>query len=685
MRYCLQVLICLLIFSACQTSEKKPAPDFLADNIDSTVNPASDFFDYANGAWIKKNPIPADQSGWGIGYLVQEDIYTRLRDINEKAAATQSAAGSISQKIGDFWYSGMDSAGIDKQGLTPLKPDLDTIQHVASLEEFLSVFARLQKKGVSGLMGGGIYQDEKKSDQMALHLSQGGLGMPDRDYYFNTDEKSVSVRKAYQLYLYKSFRSLGKDSIGAVAAANAVYALETALAKASRKIEALRDPNANYHKMNLAQLQKLYYKIGWKDFLLNSSIPVIDSVIVGQPEFFVALNQELTKTPLETWKNYLAFHLLSSSASYMSQDLFTDRFNYRKSITGVLSPKLRWKRVLDAEENAIGEALGQLFVHEYFPEKSKKRYNEIVEAIRDAYKERIMRLSWMSDSTKQKALLKLSRITKKVGYPDKWRDFSALIIDRGPWILNVQRASEWWYMDQVKKLGKPVDRTEWDMSPQTYNAYYNPSNNEIVLPAGQFMVPGKKDDELDDAFVYGYAAASTVGHEITHGFDDQGRQFDDVGNLRDWWQPNDAKLFKQNADLIIRQFNAYIPVDTIHVNGEASQGENIADLGGVLLGWDAFIKTEAYKKGEKIGGLTPAQRFFLGYAYSWMYNQRKEIMASLLMSDVHSLPKERVNGPLSNIPAFYEAFGVKPGDKMYRPDSLRVKYLVRFIFSLPAG
>ncbi len=672
MRNCLPVLICFIIFSACQSPEKKPAPDFLADNIDSTVNPANDFFDYANGGWIKKNPIPADQSGWGIGYLVQEDIYTRLRDINEKAAATQSAAGSISQKIGDFWYSGMDSADIDKQGLSPLQPDLDTIQHIASLEEFLRVFARLQKKGVSGLMGGGIYQDEKKSDQMALHLSQGGLGMPDRDYYFNTDEKSVNVRKAYQLYLYKSFRSLGKDSLNATTAANAVYALESALAKASRKIEALRDPNANYHKMNLAQIQKLYYKIGWKEFLMNSSIPAIDSVIVGQPEFFVALNQELIKTPLETWKNYLAFHLLSSSASYMSQDLFIDRFNYRKSITGVVSPKPRWKRVLDAEENAIGEALGQLFVTEYFPEKSKKRYNEIVEAIRDAYKERIMHLSWMSDSTKQKALLKLSRITKKVGYPDKWRDFSALIIDRGPWILNVQRASEWWYMDQVKKLGKPVDRTEWDMSPQTYNAYYNPSNNEIVLPAGQFMVPGKKDDELDDAFVYGYAAASTVGHEITHGFDDQGRQFDDVGNLRDWWQPNDAKLFKQNADLIIRQFNAYIPVDTIHVNGEASQGENIADLGGVLLGWDAFIKTEAYKKGEKIGGLTPAQRFFLGYAYSWMYNQRKEIMASQLMSDVHSLPKERVNGPLSNIPAFYDAFGVKPGDKMYRPDSLRV-------------
>jgi putative endopeptidase len=278
----------------------------------------------------------------------------------------------------------------------------------------------------------------------------------------------------------------------------------------------------------------------------------------------------------------------------------------------------------------------------------------------------------MSDSTREKALLKLSKITKKVGYPDKWRDFSALIIDRGPWVLNVQRANEWWYNDQLKKLGKPVDRTEWDMSPQTYNAYYNPSNNEIVLPAGQFMVPGKKDDELDDAFVYGYAAASTVGHEITHGFDDQGRQFDDKGNLRDWWLPDDSKKFKQNAAKIINQFNEYIPVDTLHINGDATQGENIADLGGILIGWDAFIKTEAYKKGEKIGGFTPAQRFFLGYAYSWMYNERKEILANQLMTDVHAPSKERVNGPMSNIPAFYEAFGVKPGDKMYRPDSLRV-------------
>jgi len=666
------VFLFILVLSACSPEEKKPAPDFLAANIDSTVNPANDFFTYANGGWIKKNPIPSDQSGWGIGYLVQLDIYNRLRAINEKVAAENSKPGSISQKIGDFWISGMDSAAIEKQGLQPLQPDLLKIEKISNLEDYLRVSAELGKIGVDVLMGGGIYQDEKRSDQMALHISQGGLGMPDRDYYFNTDQKSVTVREAYQNYLFRSFGTLGKDSAAAVTAAKEVYKLESRLAKASRKLEALRDPNANYHMMGLPQMQKLYSKIGWKEFLTHSGITQIDSVIVGQPEFLVALNQELIKTPLETWKNYLAFHFLNSSANYLNQAIFNDRFNYRRSLSGVQSPKPRWKRVLDAEENAMGEALGQLFVQEYFPEKSKQRYNNIVEAIRNAYKERIQHLSWMSDSTREKALLKLSKVTKKVGYPDKWRDFSALVIDRGPWVLNVQRANAWWYNDQLKKLGKPVDRTEWDMSPQTYNAYYNPSNNEIVLPAGQFMVPGKKDDELDDAFVYGYAAASTVGHEITHGFDDQGRQFDDLGNLRDWWLPSDSKLFKQNATKIISQFNEYIPVDTLHINGDATQGENIADLGGILIGWDAFSKTDAFKKGEKIGGFTPAQRFFLGYAYSWMYNERKEILASQLMTDVHAPAKERVNGPLSNIPAFYEAFGVKPGDKMYRPDSLRV-------------
>ncbi len=666
------ILPALLFFVSCHPAEKKEATDFLAENIDTTINPANDFFLYANGSWIRRNPIPTDQSRWSVGSLINLDIYNRLRTINEKAVTENAVPGSITQKIGDFWFSGMDSAGIEKEGLDPLKPELAKIENITSLDEFLQVAAELGKSGVDALMGGGIYQDEKKSDRMALHLLQGGLGMPNRDYYFNTDEKSMKVRNAYQVYLNKSFRTLGRDSASALKSAGEIYRLESRLAKASRKIAALRDPNANYHKMDLLRIQKLYRNVNWKDFFASSGLPAMDSVIVGQPEFIDALNQELKKTPLGVWKNYLAFHLLNNSAPYMYESVFNDRFNYVRTVSGVQVPKPRWKRVLDAEENAIGEALGHLFVDEYFPEKSKKRYNDLVESMRVAYKERITHLSWMSDSTKQKALLKLSMISKKVGYPDKWRDFGAMVIDRGPFVLNVQRASAWWYDDQVKKLNKPVDRTEWDITPQTYNAYYNPSNNEIVLPAAIFMVPGKRDEELDDAFVYGYTASSTVGHEMTHGFDDQGRQFDEIGNLRDWWQPNDAKRYKENAKRIIRQFDEFVPVDTIHINGDATQGENIADLGGILIGWDAFVKTESYRKGEKIGGLTPSQRFFLGYAYGWLSEQRKESIASQLMTDVHATAKERVNGPMANIPAFYEAFGVKPGDKMYRPDSLRV-------------
>jgi putative endopeptidase len=662
----------LAFFAACQPAEKKEAPDFLAADIDTTVSPAQDFFSYANGTWIKNNPIPSDQSGWGVGELVQEDIYNRLRVINEKALTDTTQAGSISQKIGDFWYSGMDSDDIEKQGLKPLQADFSAIDKITTIPDLIKETAVLQNKGVNVLLGEDISQDEKNSDKIVFHIYQGGLGMGNRDYYFNTNEKTLKVRAAYKLYQYKAFRSMGKDSVSATVAANSVYDLETKLAKASRKLQDLRDPDSNYHKMDVSSLQKLYFKIGWNDLFNSSGIKSLDSVIVGQPEFLTALNTEITKTSLDVWKNYLSFHLLMHSAVYLDSTNFYNIFSYFQARSGVEKPKPRWKRVLDAEESAMGEALGQLFVKENFNEKTKQRYSDLVEAIRGAYKDRIMKLSWMSDSTKQKALLKLSKVTKKVGYPDKWKDFSALVIDRGPWVLNVQRAAEWWTNYEINKLGKPVDRTEWVMSPQTYNAYYNPSNNEIVLPAGIFIVPGKKDEDLDDAFVYGYAAASTIGHEITHGFDDEGRKFDDAGNLRDWWQPSDIKQFNASAERIIQQFNKFNPVDTLHVNGTATQGENIADLGGVLLGWDAFSKTDEFKKGVKIGGLTPAQRYFLGYAYGWLYAQRKETLANQLTVDVHAPAKERVNGPMANVPAFYDAFNVKPGDKMYQPDSLRV-------------
>ncbi len=666
------ILIFISVLLACNNAVKeKSQPDFLSKNIDTTVNPADNFFDYAIGNWAKNTPIPPEESGWGIGNMVQEEIYNRLRKINEDAAAKNSTAG-VEQKIGDFWYSGMDTLSIEKQGLAPLKADLDKINKIRSVNDIVQVASDFHNKGINVLFNDYVSQDDKNSDVYAYQMSQGGLGMPNRDYYFKTDSRTEGVRKAYRIYLIKTFIELGNDSTVSARISDNVYNLEKRLANSSRKLEALRDPYKNYNKMDVKGLSNLSSSINWPDYFKSVHANKIDSVIVGQPEFYKTLNEELTMTPVEEWKSYLRFHLVSASAPYLDKNTFNNFFNFRKSLTGTTVPRPRWKRVLDAEENTMGEALGQIFVKEYFNENAKKRYNDLVENIRDAYKDRIKKLTWMSDSTKEKALGKLSKIRKKVGYPDKWKDFSALKIDRGPFVLNVQRGNMWWHNYMINKLGKPVDRDEWNMTPQTYNAYYNPSNNEIVLPAGIFAVPGLKDNELDDAFVYGYAGASTIGHEITHGFDDQGRQYDEKGNLHNWWAASDGEQFSQRAKKIIQQYSEFNPVDTLHINGDATQGENIADVGGVLLGLDAFKKTEAYESGKKIGGLTPLQRYFLGYAYGWMYKERKERLASQVMTDVHSPAKERVNGPMVNVPEFYEAFNIKPSDKMYRADSLRV-------------
>jgi putative endopeptidase len=507
-----------------------------------------------------------------------------------------------------------------------------------------------------------------------LHFYQGGIGLPQRDYYFNNDARTQNIRKEYQEHMKKMFMLIGDDEKTASKNSKVVFGIETDLARASRKLEDLRDPYANYNKMSVAEFTSITPSIPWNDVLKQMSLKDIDSVIVGQPEFYKQVEKSLNTVSIADWKTYLRWNLLNEFAGDMSKDFDQEHFHFYGTVmTGTTTQRPRWKRIMDKEENYLGDALGQLYVDKYVPKSMRKRYDDLVENMLTAYKEHIEKLDWMSDDTKKKALYKLGKINRKVCYPDKWKDYSSLEISRESHLKNIMNCNRWLYDYETAKLYKPVDRNEWDMTPQTYNAYYNPSNNEIVLPAAQFLIPGIPDSLADDAVIYGYAAASTIGHELTHGFDDEGRQFDASGNLVNWWTAEDSARFSQRAKLLEEQFSNYIVLDSLHVNGKASLGENIADLGGVVIGLDAFKKTEQYKKGEKIDGLTPLQRYFLGYTLGWLGHARDASLAMQVMTDVHAPNFLRVNGPLSNVPEFYEAFGIKQGDKMWRPDSVRVR------------
>ena len=647
--------------------------DVLATNMDTTVDPSQDFFIYANGGWIKGNPIPAAYGSWSIANLVIEENLKRLREISEKADSAKAANGTVQQKIGDFWATGMDSAKIEQQGLNPLQLYFDKINAISDVKSLVGTVAELKKIGSHTLFSNFVTQDDKNSEVMSYKLWQGGIGLPEREYYFKNDSTTKNIRTEYEKYIVKVLTMSGDDSTKAKASAKNILALETKLAQASRKLADLRDPYKNYNKMAIADLPKLSSNIDWTEFLNTSGVKNIDSVIVGQPEFFKALNSALTSTPIDTWKTYVKFNLISDFAGTLPEQYGATAFNFNKLFSGAKERLPRWKRVINAEENSMGEMLGQLYVKEFFTEKTKERYSNLVESIREALNDHISKLSWMGDSTKQKAFAKLAAMKKKVGYPDRWKDFSAMQIGRESFVQNQINANLWWHNYNINKLGKPVDRDEWDMTPQTYNAYYNPSNNEIVLPAGIFTVPGYRDEELDDATVYGYAAASTIGHEITHGFDDEGRQYDAQGNLVTWWTNKDEQEFNKRAQVMVKQFDEYEPVKGYHINGKATLGENIADLGGILLGLDAFKKTEQYKKGEKIAGLTPVQRYFLGYALGWLGHTRDEQLRNRLLTDVHSPGQYRVNGPFVDVDEFYTAFNIKPGSPMYRADSSRVR------------
>jgi putative endopeptidase len=663
-----------LLLSACKNKTPNTAEnDIIFKDLDTTIKPGDDFFKYANGGWLKKNPIPAAYSSWGIGNVVEEELRDRLKKINEDALKAEAPKGSNTQKIGDFYFSGLDTADIEKQGLDPLKPELSKIDSIKDIKSLIDEFAHLATIGVESPIAAYIGQDAKNSNKNMLQLYQGGIGLPNRDYYFNTDQHSVDIRTDYQQkHLPILYKLSGFTSDEALTASNNTYSLEKFLAENSRKLEDLRDPYHNYNKMPLSGLDKLAPDIDWKNAFEKMDYKNVDTVIVGQPEYYIALNKALKTVSINDWKNYLRKNLITAFGSYLSKPFDVEMFRFYGTILNGNKEQLpRWKRVLDTENELMGEVLGQIFVKEYFPEKTKKRYVDLVEAMRSTFKEHIQKLSWMSEQTKQKAYDKLAKVTPKVGYPDKWKDFSTLTVNRGPYALNVMRANNFWHHYEANKLGKPVDRTEWGITPQTYNAYYNPSNNEIVLPAAQFLVPGVKDDDLDDAVVYGYAAASTIGHEMTHGFDDEGRQFDAAGNLKEWWLPQDSIKFTERAQMLVNQFNGY-SIYGLHVNGKATQGENIADLGGIVIGLDAFKKTDQYKEGKSINGLTPEQRFFLGYALGWLGQTRKEALSSQILTNEHAPGFMRVNGPFTDVPEFYDAFHIKKGDKMWLDTNKRV-------------
>ncbi|MBA3970599.1 MAG: M13 family metallopeptidase [Bacteroidetes bacterium] len=670
--------IALLV--ACNDSEKKqtseePFIDPITTHIDSSISPGENFFMFANNGWFKKHPIPSSEKSNGIFQTIQDTINESVKKICESSAAdTKASKGSNKQKIGDLYFSGMDTATIEKEGAKALNEEINKIDAVKTFPELLSTVAHLYTMNVRTMFGFGVTRDDKKSSQYIVYLGQTRLGLPERDYYFNTDSRTANIRTEYVKHIQKMFELTGTEKIVAEKNSAAVMQIETLLAKASRKMEDLRDPYKNYNKMSVASVTKLTPSIDWSQVLPLLGLTKVDSIVVGQPEFLTQLESAIKKVSINDWKSYLKWTLINGYASGMNKAVEQQNFYFYSTVLdGVKEQKPRWKRIVEVTDGSLGELIGQVYVEEYLPKGTKEKLLEIGNNIRDIYAEHIKKLDWMSDVTKKKALSKLNKIVMKVGYPDKWKDMSALEISRDSYLQNMINIDKWDYNFMLSKYGKPVDLTEWEMFPQTYNAYYNPASNEIVVPACNIIVPGFEGRMPDDAVLYGIIGGSTFGHEITHGFDDQGSFYDENGNLTDWWTKEDREKFMAKTKLIVEQFNEYVVLDSMHVRGENTQGENIADLGGVIMGYEAFKKTKQGQSTELINGYTPDQRYFLAYAYAWMVNRTDASLAKQIMSDVHSPAEFRINGPLSDIDEFYKAFNIKKGDKMYRDENVRVK------------
>lgn len=669
------IVVIALIASCTNSPAKINEKDALAMHIDSTVRPGDDFFLFANGKWFKENPIPASEQSNGLWQMIQDTINNQVLSICKTSAAIADAPkGSDKQKIGDFYYSGIDSISLNKKGIAEVRPYLTMIDDIKDLDGLVKVAAELRYLTGSALFSLYVSQDDRISNKNAVMLSQGGISLYDRNYYFDTDERAIMIRKKFVEHMAAMYKIAGYDDARAKQAAESTMKIETSLAKSSRKREDTRDPLKNYTKLSFKKLTETTSNFNWALFNQQVGLGKVDSVIVGQPEFVTALNGYLKSYPINEWKDYLKFHLFSNLSEYLDDKTYQENFNFfSKTLDGVEEPKPRWKRVVEQTNYSLGELIGQVYVKEYLPKGTKEKLLEIGNAIRDVYAERIKNLDWMSPETKEKALVKLNGIVMKVGNPDKWKDMSSVQIDRSSYLKNVVSASQWRFNYMIAKYGKPVDRTEWGMQPQTYNAYYNPSNNEICVPGCNILVPGYEHVLADDAILYSIIGGSTFGHEITHGFDDQGAKYDKEGNLNNWWTKSDSVKFFAKTKLIVEQFNNYVVVDNLHINGNSTQGENIADLAGVSMGLEAFKKTKQFNSNEIIAGMKPDQRFFLAYGLAWMINTRPEALANQVKSNVHSPAKFRVIGPLSDISEFYTAFNVKQGDSMWRADSLRVK------------
>lgn len=656
---------------ASEAANQQTVHGFDVTNMDKTAAACTNFFQYANGGWVQKNPVPPAFARWGAFEELSQKNLAVLKDILDAAANNKTAKpNSLEKKIGNYYSSCMDEKGIEAAGLKPLEQEFQRISAINDMKALQDQVARMHNYGLRAVFGFGAAQDFKKSTDVIAQAVQGGLGLPDRDYYTKDDDRSKQIRDEYLKHVAKMFELAGDDAAKSAMEAKAVFAIEKSLAEASKTRIERRDASANYHKMTIAEVSALTPHFDWARYLAGRGIPNVSVLNVGQPEFFKALDSMLASVSLADWKTYLRWHALNSSAAYLSSAFEQEDFNFNgRVLSGTKEMQPRWKRCVASTDNMLGEALGQFYVKKSFTPEAKARAQQMVMNLIAALREDLSTLKWMSDETRQRAIAKLEAFQRKIGYPDKWRNYDALSISPDSYAENVRRGAEFELKRSLAKIGQPVDRTEWGMSPPTVNAYYNPSMNEIVFPAG-IMQPPFYDPLADDAVNYGGMGA-VIGHEMTHGFDDQGARFDASGNLVDWWTPDDFKNFRERTDCVVQQFNAYEAEPGLHLQGKLVVGESVADLGGLTLAYRAFEKAQAGKPKQMIDGFTPEQRFFLGWAQVWTQSIRPEEARRRVITDPHPLAQFRVNGPLSNMPAFAEAFQCKVSDAMVRPPEKR--------------